>query len=75
MTDEGDLNDFLGVHVERREDGTIKMSQPTLENQILKELRYVRKTLKGEKTPATATILNRHADLDNFNTYLTTDKL
>ena len=62
-----DLNDFLGVHIERRKDGTIKMSQPRTENQILKELRYGNKHLKGEKTPDTAMILKRHEDMENFD--------
>ena len=38
LTDEGDLNDFLGVNIDRQEDGTMKMSQLNLERQILNKL-------------------------------------
>ena len=35
ITDDGDLNDFLGVKLERNEDGTIKLSQPHLIEMIM----------------------------------------
>ena len=39
LTEEGDLEDFLGVQIERRADGLIHLSQPHLIDQILKDLR------------------------------------
>ena len=30
ITDEGDIQDFLGIHIQKRPDGTIKLSQPHL---------------------------------------------
>ena len=39
ITVEGDLADFLGVSIDRRDDGTIHLSQPNLIQQILKDLR------------------------------------
>ena len=38
VTEEGTLSDFLGVNINRQPDGTIKLSQPKLTNQILKDL-------------------------------------
>ena len=39
ITVEGDLQDFLGVNIDKRPDGTIHMTQPHLIDQILKDLR------------------------------------
>ena len=38
MTVEGDLQDFLGVNIERRPDGSISLTQPHLIDQILDDL-------------------------------------
>ena len=38
ITIEGDLQDFLGVNIERKADGTIHLTQPHLIDQILKDL-------------------------------------
>ena len=38
ITVEGDLQDFLGINIDRKEDGTIHMTQPHLIDQILKDL-------------------------------------
>ena len=38
VEDQGTLNDYLGVHIERKEDGTLEMTQPTLILSILKDV-------------------------------------
>ena len=40
VSDEGDLTDYLGVNVEKREDGTIKLSQPHLINEIIEDVNF-----------------------------------
>jgi hypothetical protein len=40
VNDEGDLTDFLGVNIEKREDGTIKLSQPHLIDQIIEDANF-----------------------------------
>jgi hypothetical protein len=35
VEDQGDLSDYLGVNIERRKDGKIEMTQPTLTLSIL----------------------------------------
>ena len=46
MTDEGDLNDFIGVNITRHEDGKIELSQPHLIEQILRDLNFQHDTKK-----------------------------
>jgi hypothetical protein len=59
MTNEGDIMDCLGVNVTKLEDGCIKMSQPQLIEQIIKDINFKRNT-KPQSTPAQSiTILNR----------------
>ena len=50
ITVEGDLQDFLGVNIQRK-NGTIHLTQPNLINQILDDLRMNDKT-KGKSIPA-----------------------
>ena len=52
ITVEGDLADFLGVNIDRRDDGTIHLSQPHLINQIIEDLRLKDDTVKIRTTPA-----------------------
>jgi hypothetical protein len=68
ITVEGDIQDFLGVNVERRKDGMIKLSQPHLINQILKDLRLDDENVVSKKTPAASSqILRKHADSRDFD--------
>ena len=60
MTDEGELSDYLGVKIEQLSNGTIKLSQPHLIQQILDDLGFNEKT-KLQKTPA-ATTVKLHRD-------------
>jgi hypothetical protein len=62
MTDEGDLNDYLGVKVEYMENGTIKLSQPHLIQQVIDDLGFNERT-GGKPTPAASTI-KLHRDLN-----------
>ena len=55
MTDEGDLSDYLGVEVSRRTNGTIKLSQPFLIDNILKDLGFNKDT-RTNMTPAASTV-------------------
>ena len=54
MTDEGNLTDYLGVKVEHLDDGSIKLSQPHLIQQVLDDLGFNERT-KGKDTPAKST--------------------
>ena len=73
ITIEGDLQDFLGVNIDRRKDGTIKLSQPHLIKQILKDLRLDDDKVKAKNVPAPSSkLLSRHSrspDFDNSFDY------
>jgi hypothetical protein len=51
VEDQGDLSDCLGVNIERRKDGKIEMTQPTLTFSILKD---VGQWENGKKNQATS---------------------
>ena len=60
VTIEGDINDFLGVHIEKVNDNEIKMTQPHLMKQIIKDMGMNEQT-KPRKIPAASSkILKRH---------------
>jgi hypothetical protein len=68
ITVEGDLADFLGVNIDRKEDGTIHMSQPHLIDQILEDLRLNDNATKVRTTPAASSrLLTRHANSPSFD--------
>jgi hypothetical protein len=68
ITVEGDLQDFLGVNIERQKDGKIKLSQPHLIDQILKDLRLDGPNTTGRPTPAVhSSILSRHSNSEPFD--------
>jgi hypothetical protein len=50
VSDEGDLTDYLGVNIETRDDGTIKLSQPHLIDQIIEDANFQLDT-KFKPTP------------------------
>ena len=67
ITIEGDIQDFLGVNMERKDDGTITFSQPHLIDKILRAVRLGTEG-KNRNTPAAVSrILKRHADSPNFD--------
>ena len=51
ITDEGELNDFLGINVTRQGDGTVELTQPKLIEQILNDL-IIQDNTKPKPTPA-----------------------
>ena len=51
VTNEGPIDEYLGVKVERRNDQSMKLSQPLLTQQILDEMGFNLRT-KGRLTPA-----------------------
>ena len=68
ITDEGNVEDFLGVNIDRRSDGTVKLSQPHLIKQILHDLKMDKQPLKMKDTPAASSkILCKHGDSDRFD--------
>ncbi len=68
ITVEGDLQDFLGVHIERMPDGTIQLTQPHLIDQILDDLRLNDDNVAEKTIPATSSkLLSRHSDSEPFD--------
>ena len=68
ITIEGDLQDFLGVNIDRKDDGSIHLTQPHLIDQILKDLRLDDEKVTTKKTPATSSkMLLRHSDSEPFD--------
>jgi hypothetical protein len=52
ITDEGDVGDFLGVRIDRKDDGSIELTQPHLIDAILKNLRMGSPETGTKPTPA-----------------------
>jgi Reverse transcriptase (RNA-dependent DNA polymerase). len=68
ITIEGDLQDFLGINIQRENDGSIYLSQPHLIEQILEDLRLTDDNVKVKDTPAkTSEILNAGLNSNDFD--------
>ena len=68
ITVEGYLQDFLGVNIDKRPDGSMHMSQPHLIDQILKDLRMTDDNVKVKDTPAASSkLLSRHTTSEEFD--------
>ena len=68
ITNEGDITDFLGVNIENMKDRSIKLLQPHLVDQILKDLRLDGDDVKINSTPAPSSkILSRHPTSPAFD--------
>jgi hypothetical protein len=68
ITVEGDLQDFLGVNIERMPDGSINLTQPHLIDQILDDLRLNDDNVAEKTIPATSSkLLSRHSYSDPFD--------
>jgi hypothetical protein len=68
ITVEGDLQDFLGVNIERMPDGSINLTQPHLIDQILDDLRLNDDNVSEKTIPATSSkLLSRHSDSEPFD--------
>jgi hypothetical protein len=66
ITIEGDLQDFLGVNIDRKDDRTIHLTQPHLIDQILKDLRLDGDTVTKKMVSASSSkILSRHSSFPN----------
>ena len=62
------MQDFLGIDIERKQDGRIHLTQPHLIEQIIKELRVDHEAIKGKKIPASSSkILWRHTESEKFD--------
>ena len=68
ITKEGELEDFLGVNIDRKADGTIHLTQPHLIDQILDDLRLNGDNVTTKKTLASSSrLLSRHSDSEAFD--------
>jgi hypothetical protein len=67
ITVEGDLCNFLGVQIDRRDDGTIHLTQPHLIDQILAEVRLEGDNVMTKLTPSKGSILKRHSESEPFD--------
>jgi hypothetical protein len=67
INDQGQIDDYLGIKVERRADGSTKLFQPHLINLTLNVLKF-RDKVKTKEMPAPLTvILNKDKDREDFN--------
>ena len=67
ITDEGDIADFLGVHIERK-DNEFHLTQPKLIDSILEDLHLEGDKVHIKDTPmASSKLLSRHLDSPDFD--------
>jgi hypothetical protein len=65
---EGDIQDFLGINISRKEDGSINLSQPQLIEGISKNLQLDGEQTRIKSTPSLSSkILRRHKDSEAFD--------
>jgi len=70
ITVEGNVADFLGVNIDRRDNGIIKLSQPRLIDQILKDLRLDGDNVALKDTPASpSNILRKFPESEPFDNH------
>ena len=62
VDDQGDVGDFLGIQVQKQDDGSILLTQPQLIDSIIKDL-HLQTSSNGKKTPSVTTSLP-HKDAD-----------
>ena len=68
LTVEGDLEDFLGVNIDRTSRGAIHLTQPHQIDSILQDLRLKKGERKCKDTPMkSSTILNKSKDSPEFD--------
>jgi Reverse transcriptase (RNA-dependent DNA polymerase) len=68
ITVEGNLQDFLGVNIERKDDRTIHLTQPHLIDQILEDLKLTGENVTTKSTPAqSSTVLRKHEESPPFD--------
>ncbi len=49
IEDQGNLSDYLGIKIEKKPDGTLEWTQPTLTQSILKDLKLDGEEIKGRQ--------------------------
>jgi hypothetical protein len=49
IEDQGELSDYLGIKIDRKPDGTLEWTQPTLTQSILKDLKLDGEEIKGRQ--------------------------
>ena len=62
ITDEGDIQDFLGVNIDMKKDGTIHLTQPHLIDQIISDLGLTQENVKIKETPSMSSKILRRDD-------------
>ena len=67
ITDEGDIQDFLGIHIEKKEDGSILLTQPHLVDQILDDLKMGKDVNPKSIPAASSKLLSRHTKSNDFD--------
>ena len=67
ITVEGDIEDFLGVHIDRKPDGTVHLTQPHLIDQILTTLNMQDNTKTKSLPAACSKLLSRHTNSKDFD--------
>ena len=68
ITDEGDIEDFLGVNITKKKNGAIHLTQPHLVDQILDDLNMAQEKVKLKSTPAMVSkLLKRDEQGTNFD--------
>jgi acid stress-induced BolA-like protein IbaG/YrbA len=68
ITVEGDMQDFLGININRKQDRSVHLSQPQLIKGILKDLRLDGKGMKIKSTLSMLSrILTKHEDSEDFD--------
>jgi len=67
MTDEGELADYLGVEIKELPNGTIKLSQPHLISQIIKDMGFKDNATKRDSPMASSVELGRDIDGEPYD--------
>jgi hypothetical protein len=68
ITEEGDLEDFIGVQIDRKKDGSVHLTQPALIDQILKDLRLDQESVTTKNVPSSSSkMLMRHSESEDFD--------
>ena len=63
VEDKGEVNDYVGIHIDKLEDESINLTQPRLIQSILEELHLVPGESKASPVPALTSVV-LHADLE-----------
>ena len=75
ITDKETVEDFLVVNIKQREDGTVKLTQSHLADEIINDLRLYNESTKIKSTPTVSSkILQCYPESDDFKNHFTTDQ-